>query len=200
MKRTKEQQLEYESELLFRQFLPREWIVRKLDPDYGVDLEIDIVEGEAVTNQTLKVQLKATEKLENRRPPIYYSFKTKHLKYYEDSPIPIVIILWDKSGNQFYYLFAQQYIWEVLTSEDPLWREKKTKNISFSDNSRLENSDILKSIAKDGILYIFQKRIIGNYEPGSAIYWLDGIPKSDNKREACLCSGHCQSSPARHPE
>ena len=52
--------LERESRRKFESKLPREWISRDITPDYGLDLEVQIVEGKKVTNKVFWVQLKAT--------------------------------------------------------------------------------------------------------------------------------------------
>lgn len=103
MKRIYQSQLEYESKLAFRNFLPKAWIVRDKNPDVGIDMEIEIVEDEEVTNKMIWVQLKATEKVSTKKE-ISYSMETKHLKYYEGCPVPVIIVYWIKSEEKFYYL------------------------------------------------------------------------------------------------
>jgi len=46
LKKTKAQQLEDDSKLALRNFLPSSWIIREKIPDFAVDLEIEIVEEE----------------------------------------------------------------------------------------------------------------------------------------------------------
>lgn len=80
MERTRPHTLEYESELAFRNMLPSEWLVRdKRNPDYGMDLEVEIVEKEKVTNNVLWVQLKATESTKHDGGAISYPMRTSTL-------------------------------------------------------------------------------------------------------------------------
>jgi len=62
IKRTRQQVLEEESRLALRRTLPTEWIAQDATPDYGLDLHVTVVEGEAVTNNVFVAQLKATDR------------------------------------------------------------------------------------------------------------------------------------------
>jgi len=181
LKRTSEHELEYESRLAFRNLLPKKWIVRDKIPDYAIDMEVEIVEEEKVTNKVLWVQIKATKKAKRSDGAIHRSIKTKYLEYYERCHLPVIILLWVKCENSFHYLFAQRFIQEKLSVKKPDWRKQKTNTIQFPSNSKLENVDTLNSIATEGYLYITQQELNIKPETKSAIYWLDGIPKSDNK-------------------
>jgi len=103
MKRTRQQQLEYESRLALRASLPKGWIVRDQDPDVGIDLEIEIVENEIVTDKVIWVQVKATESKKSSISDIpSYPMETQHLKYYESCRIPVIVVYGiKKSENVF---------------------------------------------------------------------------------------------------
>ncbi|WP_217565114.1 DUF4365 domain-containing protein [Vibrio cholerae] len=53
--------LEGISELFFRQNLPQTWTAHKPDPDYGVDLIVDIFDGNNATGRELLIQLKSSQ-------------------------------------------------------------------------------------------------------------------------------------------
>ncbi|MBU7046334.1 MAG: tetratricopeptide repeat protein, partial [Theionarchaea archaeon] len=174
MKRTRKHVLETESRRALERLLPPEWIFRPRIPDYGIDAEIEIVEEEEVTNKVLWLQLKATEK---RKKKVSYQMRTDHLKYYEKCRMPVLIIYWIKRENTFYYLFAQKYIKENL-STNPEWRNQKTVAVTF--DSVLSTAKDIESMATDGYLYLLPQQItIGTEKP--AIYWVDGIPRSDDE-------------------
>jgi len=176
MKRAKEHVLETESRRALESFLPPEWIFRVKPLDYGIDIEIEIVEGEEVTNKVLWVQLKGTEDM--KRGKVSYQMRTDHLKYYEGCPLPVFILYWIKSENTFYYVFAQKYIDEILSKQNPQWRRQRTTALAF--NSKLEIAEDLKFAATEGYFYVLRKKLSIGPET-SAIYWLDGIPQSDNE-------------------
>lgn len=174
-------QLEDESSNEFRRLLPSAWIVRDKTPDVGIDLEIEIVEGEEVTNKTFLVQLKATESTKSTSAKIFYSMKTKNLKYYENCRTPVIIVIWVKPTREFFYIFAQQYINELLSFKNPNWRAQKTCTIEFPLDSKITDVSVLNSVAVEGYFYV-TTRILGLAdEMKGAFYWLDGIPKSDDE-------------------
>jgi hypothetical protein len=120
VKWTDQQQMEYESRQAFRIMpLAEKWIVRDRVPDISIDLEVEIVEERIVTNKVLWLQLKSTNSIEHRYEAIPYLIETKYLRHYESCLLPVVILLWVKSENSFYYLFAQRYIQEKLSGRNP---------------------------------------------------------------------------------
>lgn len=59
--RSESHQQEEASERFFRDHLPRNWTAEKPANDYGVDLRVDLFEGNKATGLELLVQLKAAE-------------------------------------------------------------------------------------------------------------------------------------------
>lgn len=58
-------QLEELSERCFRNLLPRNWACEKPAQDYGVDLRVDLYDGQSATGLELLVQLKASAESSN---------------------------------------------------------------------------------------------------------------------------------------
>lgn len=61
MKRPVQHQIEDESCRIFQSLLPREWVVRWQDGDYGIDGEVEVFKDEESTGLIFKVQMKGTE-------------------------------------------------------------------------------------------------------------------------------------------
>ncbi|MGB2805849.1 MAG: DUF4365 domain-containing protein [Candidatus Zixiibacteriota bacterium] len=181
MKRTKEHVLEKESALALEALLPSKWILRDMKPDYGIDKELTTVEGGEVSNKVVWLQLKATERLKPSQKSISYDFETKHLKYWETCRLPVIVLYWIKSRKEFYYLFAQRYIKETLSPDKPEWRNQKTVSVPFPLESKLAGMESLTAIATEGHLYVMQQHLDREAGPGPH-YWLDGIPKSDDRK------------------
>ena len=179
MKRTRQQVLEEESRQALKGTLPTEWIKTDLVPDYGLDMQITIVEGEKVTDRVFAVQLKATDRIVDNQSMIPLRMESKHLKYYENYPLPVFILYYIKLMNVFYYVFAQKYVKENLSLDTPAWREQRYATVRFSPDWILEDIEDFKSTVLDSSLYVTRSQL--NLKPGGAIYFLDGIPQSDDE-------------------
>ena len=181
LKYSKEEQLEEESRVAFRSRLPSNFLARDIrDRDKGVDMEIEIAEGEDLTGNRLLIQLKSTTKEFKSNPS--YSFETKHLQYWEKNNLPVIIVLGLKTaeGNfDFYYLFVQEFIFNDLQKQKPLWWKQKYINIEFP--LKLMNiEETFTNIALEGFLIIASNRLSA-LNPNGALYFQDGIPHSDNQ-------------------
>ncbi len=76
--RPREHVLETETEKFVSQVLPSEWLTEKRRHDYGVDLQVEIVQGEDVTGARFSIQLKGTDQLKVRKKA-YIAHKCKSL-------------------------------------------------------------------------------------------------------------------------
>ena len=181
MKRSEESRLEDESRSTLKtRLVSKGWIARDIwERDVGLDMDVEIVEGGEVTGKRFWVQVKATESRKSTDEKVSCRMETKHLKYYEIQKLPVIIVYGIKKADgdfNFYYLFAQKYIRENISIENPNWKEQETVHVRF--DSQLRNIEDLNNIATEGYFYIIQQQPIS---PTGAQYWLDGIPKSDDK-------------------
>jgi len=84
------------------------WILRvnHNETDFGIDAYIDIVSsGGYVTGQTIGIQIKSGESFFKTKTKNGFTFygELKHLNYYMNSQIPIVIIICDESKRKCYW-------------------------------------------------------------------------------------------------
>lgn len=179
MKRPRQHVLEDESRLALRNLLPSEWLQEDINPDYGIDARITIVEGEEVTSKVFSVQIKATDRSTKINSAISLSIDTKNLIYYENYPLPVFILYYIKTINIFYYVFSQKYIREILSKDTPGWREQKTNTIKFSPECVFVDGNQIKSIVVESAFYVTLSQL--NIGTESTVYWIDGIPKSDDQ-------------------
>jgi tetratricopeptide (TPR) repeat protein len=195
MKRTRQHVLEGESRQALMSTLPAEWILTDLEPDYGLDVQVTIVEGQEVTNIVFAAQLKATDRTANNRATIPLRIESKYLKYYENHPLPVFILYYIRPTNVFYYIFAQKYVKENLSTNTLGWRKQKYVTIRFSPHSILKNIKRFKSVVLDSSLYVTRCQL--NVKPGGAFYFLDGIPRSDDqelKRLTLVALSHSKAN------
>lgn len=84
--------LEAESRAALGRALPRRWIVRDEQPDYGVDLSVETVnEQDSVTGRRFFVQLKATDE-PSLGKALAVKFKQKNFRYLQSLSAPVFIV------------------------------------------------------------------------------------------------------------
>jgi len=100
-----------EAQLLLKQKLPKNWLIREQKPDIHIDYFIEIVENELPSGVMFCVQLKGSRQLNIKRDIVKLQFKSKQLSYYlEKIKNPVYLIVADVNNNECYWLFLQEYI------------------------------------------------------------------------------------------
>lgn len=98
--RPRSHHLEDESINEFIRVLPTQWVVRRKDHDYGVDLEVEIFdENGRATGLTFNVQLKATDDPDKST---LVSIGTDKLEYYGALPAPTLVVRYCSDGKSFF--------------------------------------------------------------------------------------------------
>lgn len=147
MKRPKQHVIDSQAQLLFRQSLPAEWIVRQIVPDYGIDYEVEIVEGESLTGFTFYVQLKGTISPKYTDASLCLSFEVDKLIHYSEKVNkPVFIIVADLVNNACLWLYAQRFIREVLRVNNPSWHSQKSVTLHVPKANKL--SETLESLVQ----------------------------------------------------
>lgn len=119
--------------------------------------------------------MKATNNSETVK--ISYDINVKNLIYYENCHLPVIILYWIKTSNEFYCLLAQKYIKEIIGANNPDWKKQKTISLEFGDESKLVDINVLNSLATEGNLHIVKNQLRENPQ-----FWLNGIPESNNDK------------------
>lgn len=126
MKRPRQHVMEDISEQALINALPKEWIVRPIVKDYGVDYEIELVDQEIVSGNRIWVQLKSVEKaklktakfnVSDRFPDLKsdgkgnicaeyvpFSMPLKEINYSQKCHFPLLLVLVDLSSEEAYWL------------------------------------------------------------------------------------------------
>lgn len=131
--RPRSHQLESQSRIAFDQALPASWVTRDLNPDYGVDKEVEIFETDgSATGLTFGVQLKATdtEGPEALRVP----FTHDKVGYYRSLHDPILVVRYLASSGELYARW--------LHSFDPYYEPTSERGITmvFSTADKWESA------------------------------------------------------------
>src|SRR5688572_66301 len=88
----------------FENSSPENWLVRRIEDDYGVDLEVEIFDGDAATGLTFKVQLKSKKVKPGKG--VSKSVEVSSLNYWLSQDVPVLVVLYDKSNRKLYGRWA----------------------------------------------------------------------------------------------
>jgi len=138
-KRTRAHIIEDESRKHFNDLIPNYWVIRKPDPDYGIDSEIEIFDKDGnPTGLMFFVQLKATDD-KNLSKALKLNFKKDTLRYYYDLDLPVLLaryhsptksifIRWAHSVD-LYYSVPDATTYTIRFSQDTQWKKDTPESI-----------------------------------------------------------------------
>ena len=123
-KRVRQHQLEDLSRSKFSLVVPRNWVCRDKNKDYGIDVEVEIFDNDGrATGLVFWAQLKATES--NDESVIKnINLSIESIKYYKSLEIPVLIVRYSEKQNLFYYRWASEI--------DLFYAKKNAKSIRIS--------------------------------------------------------------------
>jgi tetratricopeptide (TPR) repeat protein len=107
-KRAKQHQLEDLSRSKYSLAIPKNWVFRHKDKDYGIDAEVEIFDqNDRTTGLVYWIQLKATENnTESRARKVDLSLDS--MRYYKSLDIPVMIVRYSAIIDRFYYKWAHE--------------------------------------------------------------------------------------------
>lgn len=129
--------IEDESERHFRQAVPEVWVVRKLNPDYGIDLTVEVF-GETghSTPFSFHVQLKATDEEDVGMALRSVRFPRELAEYYWSLPIPVLIVRYHAPSEQLYARWFHAYNPLVAARPDADADPEPSKTVGFVFNAQ----------------------------------------------------------------
>lgn len=160
MRRPHQHVMEDASYALLESLLPPDWIVRRLPKDYGVDLEIELVDAGVVTGNRIWVQMKSSKSVRHsvvtydatdfspsvgnqlgRVTAQYIPFRlsTPFLKYSLQCPFPLLLFVADLDNREVYFLPLRNEIEENVSSRTPAWRARRTSTVRVPINNALSS-------------------------------------------------------------
>jgi hypothetical protein len=134
--------------------------------DNDIDGEIEIFDdNKETTAKFIKIQLKtvdSSEPFDTKSDFFSYDASVKFLNFCDVCDIPIILVVYNISKEEGYFLFVQKYIYETLDFKSPKWRNNQTKirlHISFENSLvRKESKNEIEKIANNGTDLITQLR------------------------------------------
>lgn len=137
--RPRAHELESESLQAFRSAIPSSWVVRTINPDYGIDAEVEIFESGKASGLTFKVQLKGTDKTGS---PPKMKVGRIHLNYWRGLDIPVLVVKFVAPRSELFWAWAHDPIFKL-----PIDVNQKTFTAKYSTSmsSREMTPEILRS-------------------------------------------------------
>jgi Tfp pilus assembly protein PilF len=107
--RPRSHQLEEESRRAFGQAIPSSWVHRPIQPDYGIDFEVELFKDNgSATGTKFYVQLKATEK-KRLELALAIPLRKDTASYFQSLPVPVLIVLFHAPTNQLFARWFHEY-------------------------------------------------------------------------------------------
>ncbi len=145
--------------------LPENWLVRGLEErDYGIDLSIELFDGENPTGCFSLIQVKGKKKSFEDSNVSMSGFPTKTLEYAQLFPEAFFIFHTSIEDKKTYFVWAQKYIDVRLKKDTPNWAEQGSNTIKFpsenvlgepSGNAKIEKIMKTLSARKSGLEFLF---------------------------------------------
>jgi len=150
-KRPKQHQIEDISINEFQRLLPREWVYREKDKDYGIDGEVEIFTDDGIaTGCIFYIQLKATDS-KNKKVQTRVQIDNDTINYFKSLELPTLVIRYVHETKGIYFKWAHTI--------DRYSQKKESKSFTFhmtDDNKWNDNQP--KIISKYLSKYFLLKR------------------------------------------
>lgn len=187
-KYTSNQKQGKKGESFFDQFVHSqlEWIYRSVpqESDFGIDGYIDIVTNEAVTGQTIAVQIKCGNSYYDKKTQggIRYDGENKHLNYYSNCRFPVILVVLNNDCTKGKWV--EYDLEKTSASKNGWWTEIPSQN-------NLHSLDKISWELIAGPVEDFSEQIKQNWKMDKAIdesdFGIYHLPK--NEISECVFSG-----------
>jgi hypothetical protein len=107
--RPRSHQLETESRRAFASALPVAWVTRDGNPDYGIDVPVEIFDDAKATGRTFNTQLKATDQPDLAKALTSVRFDLETIEYYKSLSVPTLIVLYHAPTRRLYQQWLHAY-------------------------------------------------------------------------------------------
>ncbi len=143
---------------IVKDLLPKEWVVREMVPDYGIDLDVELFSplkkgaNSIALGEHLFMQVKGT--INPRYGEFHFqSLKTKVIKYQLEtaelnlvnrlgSAIPVLLIIVDLNTNTVYQICLNDYIKKILLKQGNDFRKSKSVTINIPVKNTISSTNI----------------------------------------------------------
>lgn len=134
-RRPRPHQIEDQSRHAFARALPPQWVVERVEHDYGLDVWVEIFdEAGRATGQMFFAQIKSTDRLPTRSG-ISIRIKPAHLAYWNSLAELTMVVVWVAATDTIYWR------WAHLHHPWPRGRTPKAETLRFSTRDQWQPVD-----------------------------------------------------------
>lgn len=147
-------------ELLASFAFPPEWVVRPIQYDYGLDLEVEIFHAVPSDHGKQKyqtwgehvyLQVKTTDRFTFSKyedgnyvtDVLNFSIETSELKLVEamGASVPVVLLVVDRAEMKIFYVCLNDYISKKLATGNPRWRDQRSITLYVPVRNQIRVTD-----------------------------------------------------------
>lgn len=98
-----------EGDRALRDALPSEWVVRRVEPDYGIDWTVEIFEAGEAIGRSFHVQVRATDEPDLRKALGALRFPRATADYYREQTNPVLIVRYHAPSARLFARWFHAY-------------------------------------------------------------------------------------------
>ena len=145
-KRPKQHELEDLSRAKFQLCLPKKWVFRDKDKDYGIDGEIELFDEDGNSQGLLfYVQLKATGSKKNSEI-LNINFKIETLEYFKQLEIPVLLARYSEYLDRFYIKWINDVDLTFAKKNAKTFRIKIIEHEVWTDKTSTQIENVLTNV------------------------------------------------------
>lgn len=150
-------QIERMSEIYFDSIFPTNWIKNRFHPDYGTDLNCEIVNNNGVTGLNFTVQLKGKETDGNKTEVVISNLKRSTINRWFNRLEPTMVIVYLVDEREAYWIWFESNIVD-LTSDNKTFTVKIPRTNKFSQINWEDIREQIETIfSRKNMLYEYPK-------------------------------------------
>ena len=182
------------------------WLEREQPiSDYGIDFQIEIVDDDFPTGMLYAVQIKSGKSYFNESTDkvIVFRGKKKHLSYWSDYCLPVILVLYNPEEDNLYWSFVNNKntietdkAWKIeIPKTNILSRDSKLEIESYyintNDFTLLKTEDTSHALSRRISVKLLHKKDMSNYTIRNTIpHFIEKLKSSDYFRNEIISKNH----------
>lgn len=145
------------SEQSFRSYcdvLPDNWVLREQRPDYAIDVQVQVFDGDLATPIFFFAQLKATDSPRIVDGVLRYEFDTDDLFHWAGFDAPVMLAVFDAAKREYFYEWVSRIFAIASPEKIRAWRFQKTATVSLPHRLEPATGPRVRAEAEHGLRHL----------------------------------------------